>query len=93
MSMTFAERFLVVVLASALAVFLVLGIVALVKIIQILKDVKHITEKAEKIADQVEAVSEFFQNTAGPASIVKIVSNIVHNFTNKKQKGKNNGQK
>ncbi len=85
-SMTFSERFLVVVLAAALAVFLLLAIVALVKVNQILKHIRHITEKAEKLTDHAEAVGEFFQKTAGPTAIAKLLSNIVHSFRTSKAK-------
>lgn len=86
--MTFTEQFLVVVLAAVLALFLIIGIIVLVKIIQILNHIKHITDKAEKIADQAEAVGDFFQKTAGPAAIAKLVSNIVHSFSNTKHNKK-----
>ncbi|RTK93730.1 hypothetical protein EKI60_05295 [Candidatus Saccharibacteria bacterium] len=73
-----AQQILVVILSSFLAIFLLLGIVATVLVIKVLKHVKHITEKAEQIADKAEAVSSFFQQSAGPAAIAKLISNIVH---------------
>ncbi len=87
-------RILVIFLSSALAVFLVLGIVALVKVIQILHHLKRISEKAEKLADQAEAVGEFFQRNARPLAIGRLLSNIaetvMHRGNNNKRKGKNN---
>jgi hypothetical protein len=74
--MNTAEQVLVIMLASALAVFLVLGIVVLVKVVQILNHVRAITEKAEHIAEQAEAVGAFFQKTAGPVALGKLISNI-----------------
>lgn len=65
-----------VILASALAVFLILAIIATVKVIQILNHLKTISEKAEKLATTAESVGEFFKYTAGPAAIGKLLSNI-----------------
>lgn len=83
-----AEEILVVILASTLAVFLLLAIIATVKIIQILNHLKVITEKAEKLANTAETVGDFFKYTAGPAALGKLVSNVVESFKNhKKSKG------
>lgn len=71
-----AEKILVIILASALAVFLVIGIIALIKFVQILDHIKTITQKAEHIAEQAEAVGAFFQKTAGPIALGKLLSNI-----------------
>lgn len=71
-----AEQILVVMLSTALALFLVLGIVAVIKLIQILNHLKHISEKAEKLASTAETVGEFFKYTAGPAAVGKLITNI-----------------
>jgi hypothetical protein len=71
-----AEETLVVILAAALAVFLVLAIVAVIKLIQILNHLKRISEKAEGLVQTAESVGEFFKYTAGPAAIGKLLSNI-----------------
>lgn len=81
-----AEQILVVILASALAVFLLLAIIATVKIIQILNHLKAIAEKAEQVADKAEAVGEFFAKTAGPSAIVKLFANVVDAFKQKKSR-------
>ncbi len=81
-----AEQILVIVLSSALALFLLLAIIATVKTIQILNHLKSISQKAEKIANTAETVGEFFKYTAGPAAIGKLFSNIneaVHRHNNK----------
>lgn len=69
---------MVIILSGMLALFLLVSIVAVVKFVQILNHVKRLTEKAEQIADKAEAVTEFFQASAGPAAIVKLISNIVN---------------
>ncbi|HLB66143.1 MAG TPA: hypothetical protein VJJ78_00915 [Candidatus Saccharimonadales bacterium] len=80
-----ASQVLLIIVSVTLTLFLLVGIVLAIRLVQILDHVKNITEKAEKIADNAESVSEFFQKTAGPAAITKLVANIVH--TLKKKKG------
>jgi hypothetical protein len=81
-----AAQLLLIIVSATLTVFLIVSIVALILFIQVLKEIKLIARKAEKIADQAEAVGEFFQKTAGPAAIVKLVSNVVHSFSERKSK-------
>jgi DNA anti-recombination protein RmuC len=82
------ERALVIILSVTLAIFLILSIIALIKTIQILNRIKSITEKAEEFADKAEAVGDFFQKTAGPATLVKSLSHIARMFKqNNKTKG------
>lgn len=86
--MNTAEQILVIMLSAALAVFLILGIFALVKVNQILKHLRTITEKAEKIADKAEAVSDIFTKSAGTAAITGLISNVVSSFkTHRDKKG------
>ena len=86
-----AEQILVIMLSTALAIFLILAIVATIKIIQILNHLKTISEKAEKIANTAETVGEFFKYTAGPVAIGKLFSNVsdaVHKHNKKSKEGK-----
>lgn len=78
------ERILVIILSSAFALFLILGIIAIAKVIQILNRIKKITEKAEDFADKAEAVGEFFQKTAGPAAVIKAISRMARTFNKSK---------
>ena len=87
-----AQDILVIILASALAVLLVLAIVVAVKTIQILNHLRRITETAEKIATTAESVGELFRFTAGPVAIGKLLSNVVdtvmkHRNKSTKQRG------
>lgn len=52
--MSETEQILVIFLSSALAIFLVLGIVSLVYFIQILKSVKRLSLKAEEVGGVIE---------------------------------------
>ncbi|TXG77954.1 hypothetical protein E6P97_00605 [Patescibacteria group bacterium] len=86
MDATTSYDILVIMLSVMLAIFLVLGIVAMFFIIKILKNVRVITEKAEKIADKAEHITEFFENTAGPVAIGRLLGNITDMFKNKNSK-------
>ena len=81
--MNTSEQILVIILSSMLAIFLIVSIVAGIKVVQILNDMKRIVQKAESIADKAEAVGEFFQASAGPAAIGKLLANIFHSHKTK----------
>lgn len=83
-----AEQILVVILSATLAVFLVIGIIALLKLNQILEHVKNITAKAEKLADQAEHIGDFFKNTTASAAIGKLVANVITSLKHSKNRGK-----
>lgn len=72
-----AFEILVIILSAALAVCLVLGIVLLVAVIKLVNKLKQISQKAEEVMDDVEAVSGFFRKSAGPVAITSLLSNIV----------------
>lgn len=86
MTITTTEQILLIMLSTTLAVFLILGIVALVKSIQILNNVKYITEKAEQIADKAEDVAESFQRSTGTLIIGNLISNLFNASKNKDRK-------
>lgn len=81
-----AAEILVIVLASFLALFLLLAIVAAVKIIQLLRYFKRIAEKAELIADKAETAASFFSKAAGPAVIGNLIANITEAVTKRSKK-------
>lgn len=67
---------LVVILSVMLALFLLLSIILLVRIIQISNQIKRITDHAETAIDKAEQVADFFQKTATPVALMKLISNI-----------------
>lgn len=72
-----AFEILVIILSAALAVCLVLGVALLVAVIKLVNKLKQISQKAEEVMDDVEAVSGFFRKSAGPVAITSLLSNIV----------------
>lgn len=79
---------LVVILSICLAFYLVLSIVLIVKLIKISNNIKRITEHAEQVADRAEHISEFFEKTAAPVAIAKLIANLSETFKGKSKKGK-----
>ena len=85
MELSTVQQIILIVLALSLATFLIIGIIIGVLVIKVMKHIRRITEKAEAIADKAESVSTFFQQSAGPAAIAKLISNIVHTIKDTKQ--------
>ncbi len=76
-----ATEVLVIILSVTLTIFLIIAIVAFVYIIKLMKQVGRITERAENVADSVEAAAAAFERTASPLAILKIIGNIVDQAT------------
>lgn len=76
-----AAEILVIVLASFLALFLLLAITVSIKLIQLVNHIRRIAEKAEYIADKAETAASFFSKAAGPALIGNLIANITEAVT------------
>ena len=87
MLMSTAEQILVVILASALAVFLVLAIVAAVQIIRLIRVLNHIALKAEELVDSAERTAELVKTAVGQLSVMRFVQNIVTMVQKRTKKG------
>lgn len=77
---------LVIILSVFLAISLILTIILLVKVIQVTKRVKRIVEQAESVADRAEHISAFFEKTATPVALIKLISNISETLQKKVKK-------
>ncbi len=77
---------LAIILSTFLAIFLILSIVLLVKIIKIVKQIKRIIDQAEQVADKAEHIAAFFEKTATPVALLKLVSNISDTLSKKVKK-------
>jgi predicted PurR-regulated permease PerM len=85
---TAAETLLIVV-SSALTVFLIVLIVAISYFISILKQVKKITAQAENAVDSIESAANTLKNTASPLAVLKLIGNIVNQASKmSRKKGK-----
>jgi uncharacterized protein YoxC len=72
-----ASLVLLIVVSSALTLFLIALIVAIVYFIGVLKQVKRITTQAESAVDSIEAAAASIQRTASPLAVIKLIGNIV----------------
>lgn len=87
---------LVIILSVMLALFLLLSIVLLARLIQIVKQIKRITDHAEHAVDKAEEIASFFEKTATPVALVKLLANIsekVVRTADKVNKRKSGGKK
>jgi ABC-type multidrug transport system fused ATPase/permease subunit len=72
-----ASLVLLIVVSSALTVFLIVLIVAGVYFINVLKQVKKITAQAESAVDSIEAAAAAVQRSTSPLAVLKLIGNIV----------------
>jgi hypothetical protein len=72
-----ASWILLIVVSSALTIFLIVLIVATSYFIGILKQVKRITMQAENAVDSLESAASTLRNSASPLAVLKLVGNIV----------------
>ena len=79
---------LIAILSVGMAIVLCMLIVVLYFVIKILNSVKSVTDKAERIAHNVDTASQFFKKTAGPAALGKLISNIFETMREKEAKKK-----
>jgi hypothetical protein len=72
-----AFQILVVILAAALAIFLILGIVVLMYLIKILQHVRIITQKAENVAGYAETATQTIFASATPLFVARTLMKFV----------------
>jgi len=84
--MTTSEQILVIILSVFLAIFLILGIIALFWAVKIFRSFKRIMDKAESIADKAENIADFFQKTAPSVAFGRFISNITDSVFHNKRK-------
>lgn len=79
-----AQQILTLVLSSLAILFLVIGILIAILIVKVVLVVKRVTRKAEHLAEQAEAFSDFVQHAATPMLIGRLFSNLSDTFFKKK---------
>ena len=71
---------LVVIMSSLLIIILCVLIYIFIKVAKIVSSIKKITDKTENIMDRADNISSFFEKTATPVALVKLVSSISEAF-------------
>lgn len=74
--MNTAEQIILLILASALALFLILAIAAIVAVIKLVKTLREIALKADRIVDSAETVTELFRKASGPMTVLHFVRGV-----------------
>lgn len=77
MGLTTTEQIILIILAAALAVFIILGIAVLVLVLRLLSTLKLMADKAEKVIESAEAVGQVVKNVAAPASLLKVFHTVM----------------
>lgn len=74
--MNTAEQIILVILAAALATFLVMAIVVAANVIRLVKALREIAERADRVIGSAESVAELFKKASGPMTILHFVRSI-----------------
>jgi hypothetical protein len=90
--MNTAEQILVVILASALAVFLVLAIIIATQMIRLMKVLNNIALKAQEAVDSAEKTVELVKSAVGQLSVMRFVQNVVNMVQKRSNKGDKKGE-
>lgn len=77
MELSTVQQIILIILASALALFLVLAVVVTVMIIKLIKTLRLIADKAERVVESAESVGAIFKKAAAPAGVFHFVQGIV----------------
>jgi nitrate/nitrite-specific signal transduction histidine kinase len=85
--MSTAANVLLIIVSCALSIFLVVGVFVLIKLGQLIKSLKQLAERAEKIADSAEAVSDFFHKSPSLNALGRLFANLSEAvFNNQKRR-------
>ena len=90
--MNTAEQILVVMLSTALAVFLVLAIIVAVQMIRLMKVLNNIALKAQEAVDSAEKTVELVKSAVGQLSVLRFVQNVVSMVQKRSSKGDKRGE-
>ncbi|HTH72431.1 MAG TPA: hypothetical protein VL737_03690 [Candidatus Pristimantibacillus sp.] len=90
--MNTAEQILVIILASALALFLVLAIVVTIQIIRLMKVLNNVAEKAQEFVDSAEKTADLVKSAVGQLSLIKFVQNVVDMVQKRAKQGTKKGE-
>ncbi len=82
--------FQILVIVMSVLLIIILTIVALIgyRIYKLMKTVRMITDQAQNIMGKADHVASFFEKTAWPVAIAKLVANMGSHFGNEHKKRK-----
>jgi cell division protein FtsB len=74
--MNTAEQILVIVLAAALALFLIIAIMIAVQVLRLVKVLRTMADKAEQLVNSAESAAELFKSTVGKFTVLRFAHSI-----------------
>ncbi|HSD55959.1 MAG TPA: hypothetical protein VLA92_02285 [Candidatus Saccharimonadales bacterium] len=77
MELSTVQQIILIILASSLAIFLILSVAIAVMVLRLVKTIRVIVEKAERIVESAEAVGDVFKRAAGPMSILRFIQGVM----------------
>jgi hypothetical protein len=86
MELSTAQEILVIILASALGIFLVLAIVVIVLVIRLLQTLRGIAKTAERMVHSAESAAAMLKNVSGPVGIFRFVRSMADMVAEHKRK-------
>lgn len=90
--MNTAEQILVVILASALAVFLVLAIIIAIQAIRLMRVLNDVALKAQQFVDSAEKTADLVKSAVGQLSLIRFAQNIFNMVQKHTKKGDKRGE-
>lgn len=85
--MNTAEQLLVIILATALAIFLVLAVIIAIQVVRLMKVLQEIAVKAQSLVDSAESAADMLRHTVGKLSLLRFAHSVIDLVT-KHQKTK-----
>ncbi len=92
MLMNTTEQILLVILAAALAVFLILSIVVAIQTIRLMKTLQRVANRAQEFVDSAEKTADLVKSAVGQLSIMRFVQNVVNMVQKRADKGNKKGE-
>lgn len=72
-----ATEILVIILSTALAVFLVLGIVLVVLLIRVTRQIQAVTSTAKTAADNMQHFTANISKVVAPAALLRVAKDLI----------------
>lgn len=85
MDLSTTQQIILIILASALAIFLILSIVIAVMIIRLIATLRLIANKAEHLIESAEHVGEIFKAATNPVGVFRFVQGLFDTMSKRKR--------
>jgi hypothetical protein len=83
--MNTTEQIILIILAAALAVFLILAIAIAVQTMRLVKTLQVIAERAQEFVDSAESTAEMLKSAVGKVSVLRFAQSVFDMVTKHKK--------